>query len=48
MAIEVVAAAATRGAENRGGDEKGDGDAGLRQPLQIACDGIPDNKVDAV
>jgi len=46
MAIEVVAA--TRGAENRGGAVKGDVDAGLGQPLQIACDGIPDNEVDAV
>ena len=46
MAIEVVAA--TRGAENRGGAVKGDVDAGLGQPLQIACDGIPNNEVDAV
>ena len=46
MATEVVAA--TRGAENRGGAVKGEGDAALGQPLQIASDGIPDNEVDAV
>ena len=46
MAIEVLAA--NPSAENRGGAVKGDVDAGLGQPLQIACDRIPDNEVDAV